>query len=258
MISQQIAPLKVTAVDPGATADSAGFGLASDGQTYVIKSPATHPLLPATEAFCEALAVACQLPVTTGAWLDVNGLSCYGSRFEGGLEKPMNPGAALDIESRKRHWKRCTNPGVASATFAFDLFVFNYDRHHDNWTFQNQNGNMTARIFDFSRAWWTCAHDPAKLPAPSAMKLLPKQSERTCHTYKTVRSWAKEDLSAAQNVLDLLHQVSASWVGKQLSGLPTGWVDPKTLQATLAWWSSPHKNNRIQQIEEGLKNASLF
>jgi hypothetical protein len=258
MISQQIAPLKMTAVDPGAGRDSAGFGIGTDGQTYVIKSPATHPLLPATEAFCEALAVACQLPATTGAWLDVNGLSCYGSRFEGGLDQPLRPGTPLDIESRKRQWTRCTNPGVATATFAFDLFVFNYDRHHNNWTFQNQNGNITARVFDFSRAWWTCASDPARLPAPAAMKGLPTSSERTCRTYKSVRLWAKEDLSAAQNVLDLLTNVPDSWVARQISGLPAGWIDQQTLDATLAWWASPLKNDRIDQIQQGLKNGSLF
>lgn len=258
MISQQIAPLKITAVDPGTTADSAGYGVANDGQTFVIKSPTTHPLLPAAEAFCEALAVACQLPATTGAWIEANGLSCYGSRFEGGLDQPMKTASPLEIESRKRQWSRCTNPGVASATFAFDLFVFNYDRHHNNWTFQNQNGNTTARVFDFSKAWWVIAQDPASLPAPASMKMLRKEIERTCVTYKTVRGWAKEDLPAAQNVLDLLRQVPATWVDKQINGLPSGWVDQKTLDATMAWWASPLKNERIKQIEEGLKNGSLF
>lgn len=258
MISQQIAPLKITTIDPGTTADAAGFGIANDGQTFVIKSPLTHCLLPATEAFCEALAVACQLPATTGAWVDVNGLSCYGSRFEGGLDQPMKSVSNLEIESRKRQWSRCTNPGVASATFAFDLFVNNYDRHHNNWTFQNQNGNLTARVFDFSKAWWVVAPDLKNLPHPSAMKSMLPQFERTCGTYKSVRMWAKEDLSAAQNVLDLLKQVSHTWVNTQISGFPTGWVDPNTLATTLVWWSSPLKNERIKQIEDGLKNGSLF
>lgn len=258
MISQQIAPLIITALDPGSTADATGFGVATDGQTYVLKSPSTHALLPATEAFCEALAVACQLPATTGAWVEAGGLSCYGSRFEGGLDQPMKTGSQLEMETRKRQWIRCTNPGVASATFAFDLFVNNYDRHHNNWTFQNQNGNLTARVFDFSKAWWVVAQDLKNLPAPGEMRLLPREIERTCQTYKSVRMWAKEDLSAAQNVLDLLKRVPHTWVNTQISGLPADWVDPTTLATTLLWWSSPLKNDRINQIEEGLKNGSLF
>ena len=257
MISQQIAALKVTAVDPGTTADSAGYGIANDGQTYVIKSPATNPLLPATEAFCEALAVACQLPATTGAWIEVNGLSCYGSRFEGGLDRPMKAGT-LEIESRKRQWSRCTNPGIASAAFAFDLFVFNFDRHHNNWTFQDQNGNITARMFDFSKAWWVVEPDVVDLPAPDTMKAIDRSLERTCITYKSVRAWVKEDLLAAQNVLDLLRQVPFSWIEKQITGLPAGWATPQTLNSTLAWWDSPLKNARIKQIEEGLQNGLLF
>ena len=258
MISQQVAPLFVGNVDPASTADSAGFGVAQDGQTYVIKSPLKHPLLPATEAFCETLAVACQLPATAGAWLDVNGVWCYGSRFEGGLDKAMPDASPLQMDLRKRQWQRCTNPGIASAAFALDLFVFNVDRHHNNWAFQDQNGNLTARVFDFSRAWWICAANVADLPAPSQMKMFSPRSAPTCNTYKTVRGWAGESRQAAQNVLDLLKLISPTWVEKQLTSLPTGWIDQGTLSSTLSWWDSPLKNARITDIEQGLNNASLF
>ena len=259
MISHQIAPMMVRAVDPAESGnDTAGYGIAQDGQTYVIKSPLKHPLLPATEAFCEILAHACQLPATVGAWIEVDGVSCYGSKFEGGLEKALPVvNSRLTLDSRKRQWKRCTNPGIASATFALDLFVFNYDRHHNNWAFQDQNGNLTARIFDFSRAWWTCAKDVANLPPPEDMKLLPKTSERTCRDYAAVRVWAGEDLKAAQKVLDLLKQITTQWVEKRILELPTGWVDKTTLDTTLAWWDSPQKNARVDAINEGMKNATL-
>jgi hypothetical protein len=260
MISHQIAPMPVKAVDPPTSGnDTAGFGIGQDGQTYVIKSPLVHPLLPATEAFCEVLAHACQLPATVGAWLDVNGVSCYGSKFEGGLEKALPAqGSKLVMESRKRQWQRCTNPGIATATFALDLFVFNYDRHHNNWAFQDQNGNRTARIYDFSRSWWTCAKDVSKLPPPGEMKLLPPKSERTCRDYATVKSWVGEDLLAAGNVLDLLTQINTAWVEKRILELPAGWVDKITLDATLAWWDSPLKNARVDAIRKGLNDATLL
>lgn len=258
MISQQVAPYKISAVDPGSTADCAGFGVASDGQSYVIKSPAKHPLLPATEAFCESLAIACQLPTTVGAWLDVNGASCYGSRFEGGLSRPLTRGNPLLMAARKRDWQRCSLPGIASATFAFDLFVFNWDRHHNNWTFQDQNNTRTARIFDFSRAWWVNAADPSQLPAPDRMQYLDPSFERTCATFRSVCQWTPLDLQAAQKVLDLLASVPPSWVDNQMRTLPTGWLDKTTEDATLQWWSGPQRGQRIQLIEQGLKNGNLF
>lgn len=258
MISQQVAPLTIKSVDPGVTRDSAGFGVATDGQSYVIKSPSKHALLPGTEAFCETIAVACGLPATTGAWVDVNGESCYGSRFEGGLNRPMKRGTYLEIAARKRDWKRCTNPGVATATFALDLFLFNFDRHHNNWAFQDQNGNRTARIFDFSRAWWVLASNPADLPSPASMKVLDPNIERTCAAYRDVRKWAGEDLMAGAQVLDYLRKISPNWVESQIKMLPQGWVDQKTLDETMHWWAGPLRLERIDHIDKGLKNGSLF
>lgn len=258
MIAHQVAPLHVKAVDPPTTMDSAGFGVGDDGQTYVIKSPAKHPLLPVTEAFCEALATACQLPTTVGAWIEVDGVSCYGSRFEGGLERPIKAGTRLEIEARKRHWKRCTNPGIATAAFAFDLFVFNYDHHHNNWAFQDQNGNMTARMLDYSRALWVLAPELLKLPAPATMKSIPRELERTCGTYKTVRQWAGEDVAAGCKVLDLLKRIGPEWVARQIKSFPSEWMDDKTLENTLTWWDNQARLDRITEIEQGLKNGSLF
>lgn len=258
MISQQVAPYKVSAVDPGSTADSSGFGIASDGQTYVIKSPTTNPLLPATEAFCESLAIACQLPTTVGAWLDVGGVSCYGSRFEGGLSRPLARGTYLEVSARKRDWQRCSMPEVASAAFAFDLFVFNYDHHHNNWAFQDQNATRTARIFDFSRAWWVNASDPSQLPAPSSMQHMDPRQERTCATFRDVCKWVPLNTQAAQNVLDLLASIPPNWVENQMRSLPPGWLDSATQHTTLQWWQSPQRLQRIQEIEQGLKNGNLF
>lgn len=258
MISQQVAPIMVRAVDPATSKDSGGFGIGTDGQTYVIKSPDKHRLLPATEAICEALAVACQLPATTGAWIEVGGVSCYGSRFEGGLSRPIVRGTQLEINARRRDWQRCTNQGMATAAFAFDLFVFNYDRHHNNWAFQDQNGNLTARIFDFSRAWWVLAQDPGKLPGPRQMRSLPRESERTCHTYATVSGWSGHHAQAGFNVLNLLRQIGPNWLDAQMKLLPAGWLDTQTADLALQWWSGALRTARIDEIEQGLKDGTLF
>lgn len=101
MISQQIAPLGVRDIDPGSvTADAGGYAECSDGQSYVLKPASLHPLLPATEAFCETLGIACQLPVTVGAWIRLpDGTECYGSRWEGGLVRPLAPGGLVPRRS---------------------------------------------------------------------------------------------------------------------------------------------------------------
>jgi hypothetical protein len=259
MLNNAIAALQARSIDPPKNSglDTAGFARANDGQTYVIKSNSKHPLLCATEAFCEVLAQACQLPNTFGAWVDVKGEDCYGSRFEGGLDKDKR-NVQLQIDAKKRRWLRCTTPGIATAAFAFDLFVFNIDRHHNNMAFQDQNGNITARYFDFSRAWWVvCGGDVAQLPVPSGMQHI-GSSERTCATFRNVSKWVGLDLQAAQNVLDLLRRIDPAWVSGQFQTMPPGWLDKATFDSTLAWWGSPLKEARIAAIEQGLKNATLF
>lgn len=90
------------------------------------------------------------------------------------------------------------------------------------------------------------------------MKKLPATSERTCCTFKQVQSWTGLDLESAQRVLDLLKLLNASWVKKRIEELPSGWLDTATANRTLAWWDSPSKPARIANIEEGLKNGTLF
>jgi hypothetical protein len=259
MLGNAIVPLKATSIDPliGNGRDTAGVAVANDGQSYVIKSNTKHRYLAATEAFCEVLGQACQLPNTVGAWVDVAGDSCYGSRFEGGLDKSKRTDK-LQIEAKKRRWLQCTNRGVATAAFVFDLFVFNYDRHHNNVAFQDQNGNVTARFFDFSRAWWVvCDGKIEDLPSPSLMKSIGPM-ERTCATFKSVRRWVGVDLQSGQNVLDLLKIIDTRWVSAKLDLMPTGWLDKSAYDSTLAWWDGPLKTARIAEIEQGLRSATLF
>lgn len=259
-----VEPLSVVDFDPNeATADASGFAECSDGQTYVAKLLSADAMLPVTEAFCELLGAACQLPVTTGAWLRMpDGDEGYGSRWEGGLVRQLSGRNrithGLEMNSRKRQWQRCTSPGQASALFAFDLFVFNYDRHHNNWTFHEQNGNLTARALDFSRAVWTVdVQGFAGLPAVGAMKLLPPTVERTCATYRVVKRWVGQDLQKATQMLDRLQRIPPQWVQNQLSQMPPGWISAAHIAATVAWWASPARDARIHDIRQGLSNGSL-
>lgn len=259
-----IEPLEVVDFDPNdTTADASGFAECSDGQAYVAKLLSAHRHLPVTEAFCEELGAACQLPVTTGAWLRMpDGDQGYGSRWEGGLVRQLAARGGirhrLEMQSRKRQWQRCTSPGQASAVFAFDLFVFNYDRHHNNWTFHEQNGNLTARTLDFSRAVWTV--DPqgfAGLPPVAAMQHLPPTIERTCGTYRTVKRWVGQDLTKATLLLDRLQRIPAQWVQNRLLQMPPGWIAPVDITATVAWWASPARDARLRDIRQGLSNGTL-
>jgi hypothetical protein len=258
---QQLIPLAITSVDPPSTADSVGFGFSpNDGQTYVIKSPEIHRLLPATEAFCEWLGAACQLPVTNGAWVDLNGTSCYGSRWEGGLQKDyINENGEVSFTTLKKMWQESTKPSIATAIFAFDLFVNNFDRHFGNYAIQRQNNNFTIRIYDFSRSWWVCADNLSNLPLPSEMKKMPSPDQRTCDTYKMIQKWiGGNDLSAARNVLNLLLQISTELVDRYINTMPTGWLDQQVIDSTLSWWDSSARKARIEDIEQGLKNGTLF
>lgn len=142
--------------------------------------------------------------------------------------------------------------------FAFDLFVFNFDRHHNNWTFHEQNGQLTARAFDFSKAVWTVSPQGfVGLPPPGAMKLMDNRVERTCAAFREVSRWAGKDLLMAGQVLQLLSLIPPAWVQNQLSLLPAGWIDVQTQAATVQWWASPDRISRIDAIRQGLTNGTL-
>jgi hypothetical protein len=262
MIGSQIAPLIVTDFDPPLTRDSAGFATANDGRTYVLKTQSVHPLLPANEAFCEALAVACQLPVATGAWLQMpDGTECYGSRREWGIEQPFSQAIKqpqLAYAAIERRWKNIAKPQVASGIFALDLFLFNYDRHFDNYLYQDQGGNMTILAIDYSKSFLVVSALPDNLPQPVEMKLIPAQDERTYLAFNKIRRWVGFDLPHAQSTLNLLRRVPATWVETICKSMPQSWLPNDAQGAIVKWWGSTNWLSRIETIENGLKDGSLL
>jgi hypothetical protein len=261
----QIAPILVELTAPGDTADSDGYCRSrKNGETYVIKSARMHPLLPASEVFCAALAEACQLPYAGGAWITLpDGRDAFGSRWEGGAMKPFANSPVPVIGNRltraaiKRQWQRITSPDVASGIYAFDLFLFNYDRHFNNLLHQDQNGVRVVRVIDHSRAWWTVAHDLFTLPAPTQMHGWP--GERTISAFRDIVQWTQFSAQQAMDTLDLIERTPLQWVNNVcVSGIPPGWLPDPVKDNLLQWWSSTDRNQRIDAIRQGLNNGQLL
>lgn len=266
MFRDQILPLLITQILPptnGASADSPGVGVASDGRQYVLKvATADNPMLPATEAFCASLATACQLPVAAGAWLEFpdNGSQCYGSRLEGGVVSTAAPLGmrSLAQEAMKRRWQRCDNRAVASGHYALDLFLFNFDHHLNNWLFQEMNTRLEVMGIDYSRAFWVVSRDPAALPAPADMLLLNPKFERTVTAGRIIRRWIGFDHETAARTLSILRNVPSAWIANFCQQIPSDWMKDYDRAALEQWWKSPARTARIDAIQQGLNDGSLL
>lgn len=268
MFRNQFLPLEIVDLLPpmdGGSQDSPGIGIASDGRQYVLKvATKEKPLLPATEAFCASLATACQLPVAQGAWLNYqNGIACYGSRLEGGVVKsladsPILRKTPLLQHAIKRRWQRCDNKSMASGHYALDLFLFNFDRHLTNFLFQEMGSRTEVLGIDYSRAWWTVSSTIAGLPPASDMPKLDKRIERTVRVGRIVRKWIGFDLQVACRTLQIMRQVPDKWVMNFCDEIPDQWITPAVVNEMVAWWKSPHRLARIDNIEQGLINGSLL
>lgn len=261
----QIAPIPVEITAPGDTADSEGYCRSKkNGETYVIKSARMHPLLPASEVFCAALAEACQIPYAGGAWITLpDGREAFGSRWEGGADKAFSAsnvpliGHRLTRAAIKRSWLRVTSPEVASGIYAFDLFIFNFDRHFNNLLHQEQNGVRVIRAIDHSKAWWTVTDNLSTLPPAKAMIGWP--GELTVSVFRDIAAWTRFDLKQALDALTLIERTPVTWVHNLcVQGIAPGWLPQGNIDNLLDWWASPARALRIREIEQGLRDGTLL
>jgi hypothetical protein len=137
---------------------------------------------------------------------------------------------------------------VLSKIYALDLFLFNDDRHLDNYLSVNDNGVQRLYTFDFSRAlFW---HWPWN-GFPQAQ----------CHTRRwgtTLRQLHGFDPVAANSVLDGLAALGPNAVESVMNGMPTDWL-PAPLQADfMQVWTASTRQARIADIRKGLSDGSLL
>ena len=133
-----------------------GFGEAEadDGHRYYIKGDAHGRLVRASEWICTHLAEEVHIGAPAPMVVELlDGNVVFGSRRIAGVADSVLTLSYLTTPSLSNG--QTITPGlqsVLSSLYAFDMFIFNDDRHFGNYLSVDDNGRRRLYAFDFSRA----------------------------------------------------------------------------------------------------------
>jgi hypothetical protein len=230
-----------------------------DGCDYVIKDGKTGGSVPATphsEWFCTELAnmIGIASPECKIVTMS-DGTFAFGSRWEGGVIKPL-PGAAAG----GNWWEKVKSGDIKlddikatlSRIYAFDHFIHNTDRHCNNFIARSQHAAGVAILAnDYSRAWLCCGFPLPSLPMNSA----------TVSAQRWLKSfWACDyiDKDESKIALDRLRAVTVEAAKRIIEGHPEDWLQDAERDAILMWWGSKLMLERLDGIYKGIEDGSYL
>ncbi|HCB0667877.1 TPA: hypothetical protein MYM15_000942 [Klebsiella variicola subsp. variicola] len=237
------------------------FAIANDGMEYAVKSiqdgqasnlsVLSPEMIPATEWLCSKLAEACGLPSPPCRVLlePESNQHVFGSRidlaaYRGALEIPQWRRLLenSDFHMRKQLW----------SIYAFDQFIYNVDRHINNYLYVTNRQNVVAiQAFDFSMSGMVMGW-----PNRTGTLLLPDDSKTALvwSIIKTVIGCDPAYRQSAENILVKLGAMDISVIQGILGGMPELWLPVLRREALLSWWDSQEKQNRIDVIDKEVKS----
>ena len=215
-----------------------------DGIDYCLKHDENNVPIRATEWMCTWLARAAGIAVATPKIIVdmeknlVFGSEIYGEDVNDNLGIFQKGG--LSADHVEHIWK----------TFAFDLFVYNCDRHVNNYKIFRQNKRNRMLSFDFDQSLFRFWPN-IQLPLPPASA-----------TMRSIRGiaaiYGKINLDAANAVLQRLEAIEGAAVVGEMKRLPRGWLDRKTATDFTVWFGGRHRRDRVAQIREGLRDGTYL
>lgn len=245
----------------GATGHLRSFAIANDGLEYAIKSLEdgqasnlnvhSPELVPSAEWFCSKLAEACGLPSPPCRILlePVSNQYVFGSRidlaaYREALEMPQWHRLLTEsnVQMRKQLW----------SIYAFDQFIFNVDRHINNYLYvKNRQQAVAVQAFDFSMAGLTMGW-----PNRTRTLLLPGDS-KTVLVWSIIKQVIGSDPAyhkSAESLLSKLSSMDISIIQGILNAMPETWLPVLHREALLAWWDSEEKQDRIDIVDKEVKS----
>ena len=249
-IAMVLVPLRIMWRDPVSlgSADAAGACHCDDDVEYAIKDERHHPYTQHNEWFCTKLAEHVHIACPPCAVIeDQNGKMLFGSRWEGGLTKEN----WWDLVERKDIDLQSIS-GTLSRILAFDHFIFNDDRHVNNYLVRESRNRWVVLAFDFSRAWTFHGFPPLKLPFPEG------SNTRRSFRALTGRLGPLLDLPAAVSVLDRIGEVTVGEVEGIIRSHPEQWLPSAQCDMILEWWESVDRFARISAIKKGIRDGSYL
>lgn len=217
-----------------------------DGEDSILTGTPQPRQIPASEWLCTKLAESSGIATPTCRVIKdtVSGEYFFGSRYDlaatGTPDDHMDFVSALTSNSsilRKQIW----------SIYAFDQFVFNVDRHLNNYLYtKNRNGDVTVQAFDFSLAamvmGWPNKTDDALLPSQT----------NTARNWQVIRQLTSNDNACKESallVLDNLTKLQTDFIDRSFGEMPGSWINPLQKEALISWWSSDNKVHRINNVK---------
>lgn len=258
--------LEITAMAPAntITAHLKMFVIADDGQEYAAKGIndgySEHVLvpnpdqIPAAEWLCSNLAEICGLPIPNyKILLDKNkGDYYFGSRIELACDETiLNELIWLDrIKNASEQLKK-----QLWAIHAFDLFIYNIDRHINNYLYVvNRSNSFDIQAFDFSLSSLVLGW-----PKEVDLNAFPKNcnTSNSWSYIKKITGVKHEYTKSALKILDKLKLIDVSKIKNIFEGMPGQWVNKELKNNLIDWWQSPARLSKIDLVIEEIKNESI-
>lgn len=219
--------------------DNAGIGISQLGEEYLLK---LAPDVCLAEFVGASLCRFLGIPAYEATVVSYRGRPVFGGRIEAGLQRPQVDSDYVSLI------QRCTNREVFSAVLAVDLCLGNYDRHWNNWLYQERNnGALVMRAIDFSRAW------PTQHPPPHPRDLARDATRLAFDLWPHVGiQW---DVALSLSCCATLRQLPPDWLLRLFEGLPVEWMTTPDGPALCTWWQQ-HWLSRVQQVEAFLNNGA--
>lgn len=229
------------------TADCRWICRCDDGSDYAIKDATNHLAIPHAEWFATRLGEIVGVACPPCRVVDVQGAACFGSRWETG-----NGGFDWWIRASRGEIDFSLLAPTLSRILAFDLFVHNGDRHLRNYIVREQRMGAAVLAFDFGRSWnWN------SFPLP----VLPMTADAmTIQAHRFLKQNFGKFLvnTEIDHVLNNLRSVSAVRAETIILEHPKHWLTDSERNTILDWWNSRGRLDRIDQIEEGIRNESYL
>jgi hypothetical protein len=241
-------PVRARACEPAnlGSADAAFICRCDDGSDYAIKiAGKPSPTTPHTEWLCAHLAelVGLATPPCKVVVMPDNSHT-FGSRWETGEVKnwvaQMQAGT-IAIDDVKE---------PISRLFAFDLFVHNGDRHAGNFFFRQQKRGYSLIVMDHSRAWFFNGFPCPALPLPNDCNTMRVHRE-LCRLFNGIFVE-----SEASSVINAIRKVTDKQISRIISDHPDDWLTADQRNAIMDWGSSNMRDERLDQILDGITNGT--
>lgn len=256
MTQLEVVPLGIVEYRPHPrqhTAHALGRALAEDGNYYIVKGNRNEAHVCATEWACNSIADSLNLPVANSKVLQgENGELLYGAlEVAPKLPEIEVARALLGTSGNDLYIPQLVD--LLSSTYALDLVIGNLDRHEENFIIAT--GTLDAvgqrighlRLIDFGSSDLLQAKKVA-LPFP--------KNSNTVRLGQQIRARHGFAHAAAESLLSRLREGRRFIVDRAMFGMPPQWLSNVDRTAFAEWVHGSGFDDRLRQIEDGLRNGT--